>query len=52
METPLVMLVPPIFAIFVAGWFVFWLFGAIYLYSIGTPEKYLGSPFITIVHDK
>lgn len=35
-QTPLVMLVPPFFTILTAGFWTFWIFGAIYLWSVGT----------------
>lgn len=48
----LVMLVPPVFSIIVAGWWVFWIIAAIYVYSIGEITKSVNTPFATVTHEK
>lgn len=52
METPLVMLVPPLFAIFVVVWWGVWIVGFVYLYSVGTYAKSSGTFFVEVTHDE
>lgn len=47
----LVMLVPPIFSLIVAGWWVFWIIAAIYVYSVGEITKSVDTPFATVKHE-
>lgn len=49
-ETPLVMLVPPIFVIINCGFWVFWIIFAIYVYSCGDVRKRDDLPFAQVDH--
>lgn len=49
------MFVPPVFTIIVAGWWVMWLFGYVYLYAIdtsGTIQKSSTTPFADVQHSE
>jgi len=50
-DVPLVMLVPPIFTIFTAIFWTFWIFGAVYLYAIGTITKSADTPLASVELD-
>lgn len=49
-DVPLTLLVPPIFSVFVACWWVFWIIAMVYLYSDGVISKSESTPFATVKH--
>jgi len=47
-DVPLSMLVPPCFTVLTGIWWLYWIFGVVYLYSVGTIVKSNTSPLATV----
>ena len=46
----LIMAVPPVFVVLVAIFWVLWIYGAIYLYSVGEVSKSPDGPYAAVEH--
>ena len=51
-ENMTIILVPPVFYVILIVWFIFWMVGAVYLYTVGEIDEKSSLPFGQFIYDK